>query len=127
MTRRIQFALIAIGAGVLAGLAGPASAQAYPTRPIRLIVCYPPGGGADVVARAVGQKLSEAWGQQMIIDNRPGGATNIGAELTAHAAPDGYTLLETALAHSVNATLYPRLGYDLRRDFAHVVSLASVP
>lgn len=71
-----------------------ASAQSYPVRPIRFIVAYPAGGGADLVARAVGQKLGEAWGQQVVIDNRPGGGANIGAELAARATPDGYTLFE---------------------------------
>ena len=127
MNRRIRLPLIAMAAAFLAGAVGSASAQAYPTRPIRLIVAYPPAGGADVVARSVGQKLAEAWGQQVVIDNRPGGNTNIAAELAAHAAPDGYTLIEIALAHTVNATLYPKLGYDVRRDFAHVALLASVP
>ncbi len=116
-----------MAAAVLAGAVGPAAAQAYPTRPIRLVVAYPPGGGADTVARMVAQKLAEAWGQQVVIDNRPGGNTNIAAELAAHAAPDGYTLIQIALAHTVNATLYTKLGYDVRRDFEHVVLLASVP
>jgi tripartite-type tricarboxylate transporter receptor subunit TctC len=127
MTCRIQLTLITIAAAVLAGAGSPAVAQSYPGRPIRLIVAYPPGGGADTVARMVGQRLAEAWSQQVIIDNRPGGNTNIAAELAAHAAPDGHTLIEIALAHSVNATLYSKLAYDVRRDFAHVVLLASVP
>ncbi len=96
-------------------------------RPIRFIVPFPPGGGADTLARTVGQKLGEAWGQQVVVDNRPGGATNIAAEVAANAAPDGYTLLETVLAHAVNASLYPKLGYDLQRDFAPVVFMATIP
>lgn len=127
MNRRIQLALITMAAAFLAGAVGPAVAQAYPARPIRLIVAYPPGGGADTMARVVGQKLAEAWGQQVVVDNRPGGGANIGAELAAHAAPDGHTLFLVAVAHSVNASLYPRLGYDVRRDFAHVILLSSVP
>ena len=104
------------------------AAVAYPARPLRFIVPFPPGGGADTLARTVGQKLGEAWGQQVIIDNRPGGgATNIAAELAAHAPPDGYTLLETVLAHAVNASLYSKLGYDTLRDFAPVVFMATIP
>src|SRR3990172_2093972 len=127
MNRRISLALVTIVAAFLAGAADTAVAQAtstssghaYPTRPVRLIVAYPPGGGGDTVARIVGQKLAEAWGQQIVVDNRPGGGANIGAELAARAAPDGYTLFMPALAHTVNASLYPKLGYDVRRDFAY--------
>ncbi len=104
-----------------------AFANAYPVRPIRFIVPYPPGGGADTLARTVGQKIGDAWGQQVVIDNRPGGATNIAAEVAANAAPDGYTLLETVLAHAVNASLFPKLGYDLQRDFAPVIFMATIP
>ena len=104
-----------------------AFANAYPVRPIRFIVPYPPGGGADTLARTVGQKIGDAWGQQVVIDNRPGGATNIAAEAAANAAPDGYTLLETVLAHAVNASLFPKLGYDLQRDFAPVIFMATIP
>ncbi len=104
-----------------------ATAQSYPTRPIRFIVAYPAGGGADVIARSIGQKLGDAWGGQVVIDNRPGGGANIGAELAARAAPDGYTLFELTLTHSVNATLYAKLGYDPVRDFAPVVLMATVP
>ena len=103
------------------------AAEAYPVRPIRFIVPFPPGGGADTLARTVGQKLGEAWGQQVVVDNRPGGATNIAAEVAAHAAPDGYTLLETVLAHAVNASLYPKLGYNLQRDFTPVIFMATIP
>jgi tripartite-type tricarboxylate transporter receptor subunit TctC len=103
------------------------AADTYPVRPIRFIVPFPPGGGADTLARTVGQKLGETWGQQVVIDNRPGGATNIAAELAANAVPDGYTLLETVLAHAVNASLYTKLGYDLQRDFAPVVFMATIP
>lgn len=123
----IRVALIALAGAILGGAAIPAAAQAYPNRTVRLVVGYPPGGGADTVARAVAQKLIEVWGQQVIVDNRPGGGANIGAEVAAHSAPDGYTLFESALTHAVNATLYPKLGYDLRRDFTHVVLMCSVP
>src|SRR3954471_24598727 len=102
---RSRFAAAAIAAMLLACAADRAPAQTYPARPIRFIVAYPPGGGADTVARVVAQKLGESWGQQVVIDNRPGGNTNIAADLAAHAAPDGYTLIEIALAHTVNTSL----------------------
>src|SRR4051812_31048479 len=124
---RIHFVAAAIVATSLAGVCDCAPAQTYPARPIRFIVAYPPGGGADTVARLVAQKLGESWGQQVVIDNRPGGNTNIAADLAAHAAPDGYTLIEIALAHTVNASLYSKLPYDVTRDFAHSVLLVSVP
>lgn len=104
-----------------------AAADTYPVRPIRFIVPFPPGGGADTLARTVGQKMGEAWGQQVVIDNRPGGATNIAAELAAHAVPDGHTLLETVLSHAVNPSLFPKLAYDIQRDFAPVVFMATIP
>ncbi|MGZ5093288.1 MAG: tripartite tricarboxylate transporter substrate binding protein [Burkholderiales bacterium] len=125
--RRFRHALLALAAACLGGVAGEGAAQTYPTRPVRFIVAYPPGGGADTMARVVAQKLAESWGQQVVIDNRPGGNTNIAADLAAHAAPDGYTLLELALTHTVNASLYSKLPYEVRRDFAHAVLLASVP
>jgi tripartite-type tricarboxylate transporter receptor subunit TctC len=112
---------------ILAGASGPLAAQSYPNRPIRIVVPYPPGGGADILARAVGQKLTEAWGQQLVVDNRPGGGANIGAELAARATPDGYTLFQAALAHSVNVSLYSKLHYDVVRDFAPVIFVATVP
>ena len=105
-----------------------ADAQAYPTRPIRLVVPFPPGGSLDVVARALGQKLSEAWGQPVLIDNRPGAGGNIGADLVAKSAPDGYTILEGALStHAVNVSLYASLPYDPIKDFAPITLVAITP
>ncbi len=128
MKAALKIALwFAAGAGAAAPHGFAQAAEVYPVRPIRFIVPYPPGGGADTLARTVGQKIGEAWGQQVVIDNRPGGATNIAAEVAANAAPDGYTLLETVLAHAVNASLFPKLSYDLRRDFAPVVFMATIP
>jgi tripartite-type tricarboxylate transporter receptor subunit TctC len=117
--------IIAAIACVLAGGIGlvplPACAQAYPTKPIRLVVPFPPGGSLDVVARAIGQKLTEAWGQPVVIDNRPGAGGNIGADLVAKSAPDGYTILEGALStHAVNVSLYSKMPYDPVRDFAPI-------
>jgi tripartite-type tricarboxylate transporter receptor subunit TctC len=99
----------------------------YPAKPVRLVVPFPPGGGTDTLARVYGQKLGEALGQQVVIDNRPGGGTNIGAEIAAKAPPDGYTALMGNIAHAINVTLYSKLSYDLVRDFAPVTLLASTP
>jgi tripartite-type tricarboxylate transporter receptor subunit TctC len=104
------------------------SAQEYPTRPITLVVPYPPGGGVDAMARIVADKLSAALGQQIIVDDRGGGGGNIGTRLVAKAAPDGYTLL---LGHtgtiSINPTLYTNAGYDPRKDFQAIGLMASMP
>jgi len=108
-------------------LAAAASAQQYPAKPIRYIVGYTPAGTADMLARAVGQKLYEAWGQQVIVENRPGAGTNIGTEVGAKAPPDGYTLFMPTVANAINPTLYPRLNYDMTRDFAYVTNFAKVP
>jgi len=115
----------------MTGLAPVAMAQDaaanYPNRTIRYIVGYTPGGTSDMLARAVGQKLAAAWGQQVIVDNRPGAGTNIGTELGAKAPPDGYTLFMPTVANAINPTLYPKLNYDMMRDFAYVTNFAKVP
>ncbi|WP_447778301.1 Bug family tripartite tricarboxylate transporter substrate binding protein [Variovorax boronicumulans] len=106
----------------------PAWAQSYPSKPVRWIVPWPAGGSADLLARVVGQKLSEKWGQQVLIDNKPGGQTLIGASEAIHAAADGYTLfqpLNTTLA--VNQFMYSKLPYDPIKDFTHITQLASLP
>ena len=103
------------------------SAASYPTKPIRYIVGYTPGGTADMLARAVGQKLTEAWGQQVIVENRPGAGTNIGTEIAAKSPPDGYTLFMPTVANVINPTLYPKLNFDLMRDFVHITNFAKVP
>ena len=108
-------------------LAISASAQQYPAKPIRYIVGYTPAGTADMLARAVGQKLHEAWGQQVIVENRPGAGTNIGTEVGAKAPPDGYTLFMPTVANAINPTLYPKLNYDMMKDFAYVTNFAKVP
>ena len=95
-------------------------AQQYPTKPIRLVVAQSAGGNADFVARAYGQRLSERFGQQIVIDNRPGGAGIIGAETVARAMPDGYTLLLAPTGFSINVGLYPKLPYDPQRDFTAI-------
>ncbi len=108
-------------------LAGGAGAQQYPAKPIRYIVGYTPAGTADMLARAVGQKLHEAWGQQVIVENRPGAGTNIATEIAAKAPPDGYTLFMPTVANAINPTLYPKLNYDMTRDFTYVTNFAKVP
>ena len=106
----------------------PASAQSYPSKPIRLIVPYPPGGPLDIMARAIGQKLTEAWSQPVVVDNRAGAGGNIGADLVAKSTADGYTLLMGAVAtHAINPTLYAKLPYDPVKDFAPVALVAQVP
>jgi tripartite-type tricarboxylate transporter receptor subunit TctC len=106
--------------------AKPAASEMYPAHPIRLIVSFAPGGSVDVVARIVGQRMSERFGQQVVIDNRPGAGGNLSAELAARAAPDGYTLYMSSASLVVNVSLYRRVGYDPLKDFAPVTLLASV-
>ncbi|MFL5094192.1 MAG: Bug family tripartite tricarboxylate transporter substrate binding protein [Xanthobacteraceae bacterium] len=110
----------------LAGV-GQTFAVDYPTRPVRWIVPYPAGGSTDILARIIGQSLSERLGQQFVIENRPGGGNNIGTEAVVHAAPDGYTVLLVNPAHGINATLYPKLSFNFIRDIAPVAGLMRVP
>ena len=105
---------------------GYAVAQTYPAKPVRIIVALAPGGGVDTTARIVGQKLSEAWGQQVLIENRPGAGGTIAAEVVARAAPDGYTLLVTSSGHASAASLY-KLSYDAVADFAPVSVIVVAP
>jgi tripartite-type tricarboxylate transporter receptor subunit TctC len=121
-------ALAALGAASPVVTAAGAPDAAYPTRPVRIIVAYTPAGTTDILARALGQKMSEAWGQPVIVDNRPGANGNIGTEVAARATPDGYTLLmATAATHSINNTLYPKLTWHAQRDFAPISLVAVVP
>ena len=117
----------AVGTAVLLATSGIAGAQPYPSRAIRMIVPAGPGGGADTVARAVGQALSAALGQPVVIDNRPGAGTVLASELTAKAPPDGYTLLLATNSHAINAGLHKDLRYDPVKDFAMVSQVAAVP
>ena len=108
--------------------ASQAQAQAYPSKPIHFVVPYPAGGPLDTVARLVGQKVSESVKQPIIVDNKPGAGGNIGADLVAKAAPDGYTLLMGAVAtHAINPTLYASIPYDAQKDFIPVTQIASTP
>lgn len=118
--------LLAFIAAVLA--VAPAVAQEYPTRPIRLIVPFPTGGGVDILGRIFAQKLSEQWGQGIVVDNRPGATGSIGSEIAARATPDGYTLLIGNVAtHAVNVSLFKRLSYHPIRDFQPITLVALVP
>ena len=108
--------------------AAPVVAQDYPSKSIRLIVPYPPGGGNDAIARLLAQKINESWGQQLIVDNRPGAGTTIGTALAARAAPDGYTIVMSSVAtHAMAPQLYSNPGYDPIKDFAPVTLLATTP
>ena len=120
------FALIALAC---VGFVPFASAQTpYPGKPIRLVVPFPAGGTTDILAREVAQKLTEAWGQSVVVDNRPGAGGNIGSELVAKSAPDGYTLLMgTVGTHAINPSLYAKMPYDHVKDFVPVILVAGVP
>ena len=125
--RKIVIALTVGSLALAAASAGAQTAANYPAKPMRYIVGYTPAGTADMLARAVGQKLHEAWGQQVIVENRPGAGTNIGTEVGAKAPPDGYTLFMPTVANAINPTLYPKLNYDMTKDFAYVTNFAKVP
>ena len=110
------------------GVSAPVLAQAYPAKAIRFVVPFPPGGPLDVSARVIGQKLTEAWKQPVIIDNRPGAGGNIGADLVAKSMPDGYTILMGAVStHAINPHLYAKMPYDALRDFAPITRVTTVP
>ena len=114
--------------GIMLIVALPALAQSYPSKPIRLVLPYPPGGGTDVIARPLAQKLTEQLGQQVIVDNRGGAGGNIGMEFVAKSPADGYTLLFALTAqYAVNPSLYPKLPYDPVRDYAPISLLANAP
>ena len=108
-------------------LTAPANAQSYPNKPVRVVVPYPPGGPTDIVARVLFQQVSEATGQQFLVDNRAGAGGNIGAEIVAKSPADGYTLLIGTTAHAINMSLFKNLSYDVQKDFAPVSLLTQGP
>ncbi len=122
MARRL-FAVAALFATAVA----PTAAQTYPERPLRLIVPYAPGGGTDLTSRLIARRLGENFKQQVIIDNRAGGASNIGCEIAAQSAPDGYTLLTAGISFSINVSIFSKLNYDPVKDFDPVSLVATVP
>jgi len=123
---RRKFLRLAAGVAALPAASRSASAQAYPTRPVRIIVGYAAGGGVDIAARLIGQWLSERLGQQFVIENRPGAGTNIATEAVVRAPADGYTLLLVNAANAINATLYDKLNYNFLRDIAPAGSIIRV-
>src|SRR6266498_456635 len=124
---RRNFLHLAAGAAALPTVSRIASAQAYPSRPVRIIVGFAPGQAIDIVTRIIGQWLSERLGQQFIIENRPGAGGNIATEAVVRAPPDGYTLLLVNAANAVNATFYGNLNFNFLRDIASVAGFARVP
>ncbi len=127
MKSAFRFASLALAAAMLVVPAGSVLAQAYPTKPITLIVPFPAGGTTDALARTIGQKLQEAWGQPVIVDNRGGAGATIGANMVAKAAPDGYTLLMGAIHHTIAPSVYKKLPYNFQKDLAAVTVVAVVP
>ena len=124
---RRRFLRLAAGAAALPAVSGVAWAQTYPTRPVRLIVGFAPGGAADISARLTGQWLSDHLGQQFVIENRPGAGSNIATEAVVRSPPDGYTFLVVAPANAINATLYDKLNFMFLRDIAPVAGIFRVP
>jgi tripartite-type tricarboxylate transporter receptor subunit TctC len=125
--QRRQFLRLAAGAAALPAVSRIARAQAYPSRPVRLIVPNAAAGANDIVARLIGQWLSERLGQPFVIENRPGAGTNLGTEAAVRAAPDGYTLLIATTAGAINATLYDKLNFNFISDIAPVAGITRVP
>src|ERR1043166_3490211 len=124
---KLSALLALLGISLLFPAVNAAAADAYPVKPIRMIVPWPPGGGTDVFARAISQKLSESWGQSVLVGNRPGATGNIGAELTAKSPPDGYTTMLATITLATNPALYPALPFDALKDFAPITLVAGVP
>jgi tripartite-type tricarboxylate transporter receptor subunit TctC len=126
LSRRHLLGFASLAAG-LPALTGIARAQAYPTRPIRWVVPYPPGGTTDMIARLIGQWLAERLGQPVVIENKPGGGTNIGVQAVVSAPPDGYTLLFAVASNAMNVSLFKSLPFDFVKDIAPVAGLAELP
>jgi tripartite-type tricarboxylate transporter receptor subunit TctC len=127
LPQRRQFLHLAAGAVVLPTVSRIARAQPYPTRPVRIIVGFAPAGGTDIMARLIGQWLSDRLAQQFVIENRPGAGTNIATEAVVNAPPDGYTLLLACLPNASNATLYENLKFNFIRDIMPVAGIAREP
>jgi tripartite-type tricarboxylate transporter receptor subunit TctC len=124
---RRKFLHLAAGAAALPAVLRVARAQAYPSRPVRIVVPTPPGGPNDIIARMVGQWMSERFGQPFVIDNRPGGGNSIGTEVVVRASADGYTLLLCSISNAINAAVYDKLNYNFIRDIAPVAGVVDSP
>ena len=125
--RAAALACVAVAVAALLP-AGPAQAQAYPTRAVKMVVPFPPGGSLDIAGRLIAQKLTDAWGQPVVVENKPGAGGNIGADFVAKSPPDGYTILMGALStHAVNPSLYKSMPYDAAKDFAPITLIAITP
>ena len=125
--RAAALACVAVAVAALLP-AGPAQAQAYPTRAVKMVVPFPPGGSLDIAGRLIAQKLTDAWGQPVVVENKPGAGGNIGADFVAKSPPDGYTILMGALStHAVNPSLYKLMPYDAAKDFAPISLIAITP
>ena len=120
LPHRRKFLYLAAGAAALPAVSRIARAQTYPSRPVRIIVPFAPGGATDIIARLMGQWLSERLGQQFVIENRPGAGSNIGTEAVVKAPPDGYTLLLVGASSAINVTLYEKLNFNFLRDITPV-------
>jgi len=122
-----RFALRTVAAVALFTIAGAASAQAWPAKPVTLVVPFPPGGTTDVIARALAEKLTQALGQTVIVESKPGAGATLGADMVAKSKPDGYTLLMGAVHHTITSSVYKKLPYDFQKDFAPISTVALVP
>ena len=109
------------------GISAISTAQSYPSKPVRFIIPFPPGGPTDIMGRLAAQRLTEAWNVQVVADNRAGAGGNIGAEMCAKSPPDGYTICMLTVAQSISPSIYPKLGFDPLKDFAHVTLMATLP
>jgi len=125
MTPWFRLLVLSLGAGAWGGTA--LAADAYPSRPIRFIIPYPPGGGSDITGRAIGEKMAQSLGQTVVIDNRPGATSLIGTEITARAPADGYTIILADAPHTINAVVYKKKRYDAIGDFAPITLIATSP
>jgi tripartite-type tricarboxylate transporter receptor subunit TctC len=123
---RLAFLMAAAGAAALSW--SVAQAQNYPSKPVKMVVPFPPGGSLDIAGRLIAQKLTDAWGQSVVVENKPGAGGNIGADFVAKSPPDGYTILLGALStHAVNPSLYAKMPYDAAKDFAPITLIAVTP